>query len=57
MRILLVQILLLQFLKPFHKYLPDVNLGLFISLVQFFGQKIAQNRTNEINSPKFTLQY
>ena len=52
-RISLVRISLLHFLKTFHKYLPYANFGLFISLAQFFGQKIAKNRTNEINSPKF----
>ena len=40
MRILLVQILLLQFFKPFHKYLPYANFGLFIPLVRFFGQSL-----------------
>ena len=38
MRISLVRISLLQFLKIFHKYLSYENFGLFISLVQFFGQ-------------------
>ena len=54
MRISLVRISLLRFSKIFHKYLPYANFGLFISLVRFFGDKIAKNRTNEINSPKFT---
>jgi hypothetical protein len=42
MRISLVRISLLQFFKTFHKYLPYANFGLFISLVQYFGQKIAK---------------
>jgi hypothetical protein len=42
MRISLVQILLLPFFKTFYKYLPYANCGLFISLVQFYGQKIAK---------------
>ena len=36
----LMQISLLRFFKTFHKYLPYANFGLFISLVQFFGQNI-----------------
>jgi hypothetical protein len=40
MQISLVRISLLRFFKTFHKYLPYANLGLFISLVQFFGQNI-----------------
>ena len=39
-RISLVRISLLWFLKKFHKYLPYANFGLFISLVQFFGQNM-----------------
>jgi hypothetical protein len=39
MQISLVPILLLQFFKTFRKYLPYANLGLFISFVQFSGQK------------------
>ena len=42
MRISLVQISLLQFFKKLHKYLPYANVGLFISLVRFFGQRIAK---------------
>jgi hypothetical protein len=42
MRISLVRISLLRFFKTFHKYLPYANFGLFISLVQFFGQKNSQ---------------
>ena len=38
----LMRISLLRFFKTFHKYLPYANLGLFISLVQIFGQKIAK---------------
>ena len=30
-------------------------LGLFIALLQFFGQKSQKHSMNEINSPKFTL--
>ena len=66
MQILLVQISLMQFLKTFHKYLPFANFWLFISLVQFFGQKIAlmkkiaknshkANFSNETNSQKIAL--
>ena len=60
MRISLVQISLLRFCKTFHKYLPYANFGVFISLLQFFGQKIAQNsyKANlsiEINSQKIAL--
>ena len=44
-RISLVRISLLRFFKTFHKYLPYANFGLFISLVQFFGQKIAKKIT------------
>ena len=40
MQISLVRISLLRFFKTFHKYLPYANFGLFISLVQFFGQNI-----------------
>ena len=40
MRISLVRISLLGFFKTFHKYLTNANFGLFISLVQFFGQNI-----------------
>ena len=40
MRISLVRISVLLFLKTFHKYLPYANFGIFISLVQFFGQNI-----------------
>ena len=39
--------------QTFHKYLPYANFGLFISLVQFFGQK---NSTNEINEPKICIR-
>ena len=39
-RISLVRNSLLWFFKTFHKYLPYANFGLFISLVQFFGQNI-----------------
>ena len=49
MRISLVQISLLRFFKTFHKYLPYANY--FISAVSW--AKYSQNRTNEINSPKF----
>ena len=60
MRISFVWISLLWFFKTFYKYLPYANFGLFISLVQFFGQKIAHNlhkvnRSNEINSQKIAL--
>ena len=40
MWISLVQISLLRYFKTFHKYLPYANFGLFISLLQIFGQKI-----------------
>ena len=43
MRISLVRISLLRFFKTFHKYLPYANFGLLILLLQFFGQKTAQN--------------
>ena len=60
MRISLVRISLSRFFKTFHKYLPHANSGLFISLVQFFGQKIIKNlhktnRSNEINSQKIAF--
>ena len=52
--------------KNIHKYLPFANFWLFISLVQFFGQKIAlmkkiaknshnANCSNETNSQKIAL--
>ena len=37
----LMRISLLRFFKTCHKYFPYANFGLFISLVLFFGQKIA----------------
>ena len=40
MKISLVRISLPRFFKTFHKYLANVNFGLFISLVRIFGQNI-----------------
>ena len=37
----LMRISLLRFFKTFHKYLAYAFFGLFISLVQFSGQKMA----------------
>ena len=34
--------------------LPNANFGLLISLVQFFGYFCPKNRTNEINSQKYS---
>ena len=52
---------LLRFLKTFHKYLPYTNFEISISLVQFFGEKIAQilhkaNCSDKLNSLKIALQ-
>ena len=41
-RVLALRISLLRFFKTFHQYLPYANFELFISLVQFFGKKIAK---------------
>jgi hypothetical protein len=48
MRISLVRISLLRFFKTFQKYLAYAFLGLFISLLRFFGQKWAKHCANEI---------
>ena len=40
-QILLVRISLMRFFEIFNKYLPYANFELFISSVQFFGQKMA----------------
>ena len=37
-----LQISIMQFFKTFQKYLPNATFELFISLLQFFGQKIAK---------------
>ena len=56
MRISLVRMLLLWFFKTFRKYLPYANFGLFISLVQFFGQKIAKKTSHKWNKwPKLRI--
>ena len=56
MRISLVRMLLLWFFKTFRKYLPYANFGLFISLVQFFGQKNAKKTSHKWNKwPKLRI--
>ena len=51
----LVRISLLQFFETFHKYSPYANFGLFISLVPFFGQKIAKQSQFDIVSLTWNL--
>ena len=43
-----MQISLQWFFKTFQKYLDNAFLGLFTSLMQFFGQRQSKNCSNEI---------
>ena len=54
-RISLVRISLLRFFETFHKYSPYASFGLFISLVPFFGQKIAKQSQFDIVSLTWNL--
>ena len=55
MRNSLVQISSLRFFETFHKYSPYANFWLFISVVPFFGQKIAKQSQFDIVSLTWNL--